>query len=297
VPSLLRRGSHGGNTRHDAVMTDSGDRSLRGTFDQDAELYDNLRPGYPKELFDDLAGMIPLTPQARVLEIGCGTGQATRSLARRECSILCVELGDSLAAVARERLAPFPNVQIVVSPFETWDPHGSSFDLVFAATSWHWLDPKSRFPKAASVLKPEGGLGILTTSHVLPDDGDPFFVEVQDAYRRVGEVDTPPPSPTQVRDAGEKIEASGLFHDVRVRRYLWNETYTSEEYVALLNTYSGHRAMPGHLRQELYEDIRRRIRRRPGGCVRKHYLFTLHVAKLAVATPGRLGYSGGRRLK
>jgi len=74
---------------------------LRVTFDQAAELYDRARPGYPPALFTDLAELAGVGPGCRVLEIGCGTGQATGPLAERGCQVVAVELGAALAAAAR----------------------------------------------------------------------------------------------------------------------------------------------------------------------------------------------------
>jgi SAM-dependent methyltransferase len=164
-----------------------GRENLRLTFDEAADLYDRIRPGYPERLFEDLVELGHLGPNARVLEIGCGTGQATVSLARRGYEIVCIELGEALSTFARRRLALYPKVRVVTSPFETWNADCPSFDLVFAATSWHWLDPDRRYVKAASLLKETGRLAIVTTHHVLPDDGDRFFVEIQDAYNAIGE--------------------------------------------------------------------------------------------------------------
>lgn len=252
---------------------------LKKTFNEDADLYDTIRPRYPEQLFDDLAELAGLGPGANVLEIGCGTGQATSALAQRGFPIVCVELGDALAAIARRNLAVFPEVNVVTAPFEHWEPGGSSFDLVLAATSWHWIDPHVGYAKAAEILKPWGALGIITSHHVLPGGGDRFFAEVQDAYSAIGEEDVPPPPPDAIADERADIEAGGLFTDVRVTRYLWTRWYTADEYVALLDTYSGHRAMEPRVRRRLYDDIHRRIATRPGGRVRKHYLFILHLAR------------------
>src|SRR5690348_11321955 len=82
------------------AMTPAPDgSSLRSIFDEAAELYDRARPGYPTALFDDLAGLADLGPGRRVLEIGCGTGQASVPLAARGCALVCVELGPGMAAV------------------------------------------------------------------------------------------------------------------------------------------------------------------------------------------------------
>jgi protein-L-isoaspartate O-methyltransferase len=108
---------------------------LRETFDAAAERYDRARPGYPAAMFDDLADLAGVGPGCRVLEIGCGTGQATVPLAQRGCQIVAVELGTSLAAVARRNLVRFPAVAVVVSAFEGWPLPAAPFDMVITATA------------------------------------------------------------------------------------------------------------------------------------------------------------------
>src|SRR5262249_28977835 len=152
-------------------------------------------------------------PGAAVLEIGCGTGQATGPLARRGCRLTCVELGGCLAAVARRNLAAFPNVEVIVSAFETWEPHGALFDVVFAATSWHWLDPNVRYAAVARVLKPGGTLAFVSGGHAFPEDFDPFFTRIQQCYEALNEGfgTWPPPKPDDVPDERAEVERSGLF--------------------------------------------------------------------------------------
>ena len=108
--------------RHDAWPKTPKRHVLRATFDDGAEGYDDARPVAPPEVFDDLVALAGLEPGARVLEIGCGTGQATLPLAERGFSILAVELGANLAELARRKLAAYPEVEIVTSSFEEWDP-------------------------------------------------------------------------------------------------------------------------------------------------------------------------------
>ena len=79
---------------------------LRSTFNRDAVLYDGVRPGYPEELFDNIVALSGIPDGGRILEFGCGTGIATVPFARRGYKILCVELGEQFAAVARKNLAP-----------------------------------------------------------------------------------------------------------------------------------------------------------------------------------------------
>ena len=143
-------------------MTSADRDQLKRTFDRDAELYDQARPGYREQIFDDLLAFACLGPEAIVLEVGCGTGQASQALAQRAYRLVCLELGNQLATVARSKLAPFPRVEVITSAFESWESGGQVFDMVFAASSWHWLNPEVRYEKGARLLKPSGALAILS---------------------------------------------------------------------------------------------------------------------------------------
>jgi SAM-dependent methyltransferase len=252
------------------------------TFDEIAELYDRGRREPPDHIFDDLFAQAGLDPSsARILEIGCGTGQATLPLARRGCRIVCVEMGANLARIARRNLTGFPQVRVDTSRFEDWEPGSLSFDIVFAATSWHWLDPRLRYAKAAQVLRPAGILAFTTGSHVFPPGFDPFFAEMQNCYKAIGEarMEGPPPAPEEVRDAREEIEQSGYFENVRVTRRTWVDEFTADEYVAMMSTASDHRLMQPAKRDQLFAEMRRLIHTRPGGRIRKHNLTILHLAQ------------------
>ena len=256
-------------------------KPLRVTFESAADRYDAARPEYPPELFDDMVSLTRLEPDARLLEIGCATGKATRPLLERGFRVVCVELGAQLAERARHDLAGLP-VTIDVAPFEEWSGEPGSFDLVFAATAWHWVDPAVRYVKAHRLLHAGGHLAFWSAVHAFPEGFDPFFTEIQDVYEEIGESyegEWPPEPPDRVRDDAEEIEASGLFEDVQVRRYVWARHYDADEYIALLDTFSGHIAMPPERRERLYGEIRRRLALRDDPRVLRHWFAILHVAR------------------
>jgi SAM-dependent methyltransferase len=256
---------------------------LRATFDTAAERYQQARPEYPAELYRDLARLAGLRPGSRLLEVGCATGKATLPLARQGYAITCLEIGAGLAARARHNLAGFPLVSVVAEPFETWrPPPGAAFDLVFAATAWHWVDPQVRYQRAWQVLRPGGQLAFWAAQHVFPDGGDPFFREIQDVYDEIGEglpagQDWTRPGELPGERAG--ILASGLFGEVEVRQYDWEISYDADSYLRLLDTFSGHLAMAQWQRDRLYGEIRRRLAARPDGRLRRHWGAALHVAR------------------
>lgn len=157
-------------------------------FDAAATRYERARPSYPDALFDALAEVTGIRPGDRLLEVGPATGKATAGLADRGFQITGVELGADLAAAADRRFARSQNVTIVHDNFETWSPPDvTRFALVYAATAWHWIDPAVRYRRAADALCAGGYLAVWRTAHVLPENGDPFFNDIQDIYDAIGE--------------------------------------------------------------------------------------------------------------
>jgi SAM-dependent methyltransferase len=251
----------------------------RAGFDRVAALYDRVRPGYPAAMFDDLA---ELAGPGRVLEIGCGTGQATIGLARKGYSVLAVELGPRLAAVAAERLAPFDAVRVEVGDFDRWRTDEPGFDIVFAATAFHWLDPATRDRRTAALLRPGGALATVGTFHIAGGTTE-FFVDVQACYRRY-DPDTPANLRPQPASAIPFDTHVGPCYDRPVfRRYEWSVGYRTADYLDLLRTYSPSLAMAPLAREGLLRDIGALIDGRYGGRITKRYLTELRVAPRSLA--------------
>ena len=260
----------------------SNDRELRLRFDEAAAHYQDARPGYPQQLYTDLITLTGLPPPAALLEVGCGPGKATTPLARMGFSITALELGPALAERARRRLAEFSHVSVVNAPFEEWQPpRNKLFDLVYAATAWKWIDPAIRYQRAAVHLRPAGHLAIWAAGHAFPRPFDPFFTEIQTVYEQIGEgpVRWPPPEPKPDLRTAAEMAACGHFESIRTRHYLWSCSYTADEYLALLDTFSGHIAMDPAKRDYLYQEIRRRLRQRPDGRLTRHWSATLTVGR------------------
>lgn len=255
---------------------------LRSTFNRDALLYDEARPGYPEELFDDIVGLSGIPDGGRILEFGCGTGIATVPFARRGYKILCVELGEQLAAVARRNLAPYADAEVHVSAFEDWPVEEGAFDLAFAATAFHWLEPELGYRKFAQALSPGGSLALFRHEHVHSDTSAGFFEDVQVFYQEAGlakDSDFRMPHPHEIDDDAAQIEGSGLFGPVRARRYVWDIEYDAASYIRLLNTYSGHINLDDPRRERLFAGISSLIAAQPNGRISKGYMSILHVAR------------------
>lgn len=255
---------------------------LRATFDDDADAYDRSRPVAPSDVFDVALRQTSLSRGSTVVEIGPGTGQATRLLAAHGLQVLALELGAQLADRARTNLASFPNVTVLTTSFEAWDAGYDSFDAVFACNSFHWVDPDVRFTKAAEVLRPDGHLVVLSTPWVIPPDADRFWREVQDDWEAIGaeRVDPLTKHPDLVLDLGPAVRESRAFEEPTITRRPFSVTFSAEGYATNLSTQSAVKELPADARRELIERVTQRVERR-GGSVTAHLVAMLAVARRA----------------
>ena len=255
----------------------------RETFNGVAELYDAMRPGYPPAVFADVIEIADLRADARLLEIGCGTGHATIEFAQRGFAIDCIELGENMAALARRRLAGFPRVSITLADFDRWATT-TRYHLIYAATAYHWLDPQTRVARLAALLEPNGWLAVWRNHHVNSGGLSRSF---HDAAQTIYEREAPTLAakfcglltPDQIpQPEMEEWRASGLLHDVQAHAYLWSRDYTADEYVRMLNTHSDHQLLPEHDRTRLFDQISLLVNEH-GGTVTREHATILHMAR------------------
>ena len=131
-------------------------------FDDVAEAYDEVRRGYPDALVDAALLRGGLAAGSPVVEVGCGTGKLTESLAGRGLAVEAVDPGARMIEVAHRRVGGSSLVRFHVGRFEEVDLPDGSFDAVFSATAFHWIDPAVGWRKAARLLRPGALLALLT---------------------------------------------------------------------------------------------------------------------------------------
>ncbi|MBM9509336.1 class I SAM-dependent methyltransferase [Streptomyces sp. KK5PA1] len=252
------------------------------------ELYDRVRPGYPDELFADLVSVTGTDERSAVLEVGCGTGQATRSLAALGCPVTAVEPGAGMAALARERTAAFRNVQVERSTFEEWDDRGRRFDALVAASSWHWVDPSLGWRRAHAVLRPGGWMALLGNV-VVRRPGEPeVYAETADLHERFSPGNPGwghPPLEDDVRATdegwGQVDGPGGLFGPTIVRWYPTVQWFDGQGFADLLRSTSLYRKLAPDIREPLLDAIAERIRTRMGDRASRRYLSVLRVGQRA----------------
>src|SRR5262249_23471931 len=160
--------------------------------------------------------------------------------------ILALELGTNLAAIARRKLSRFERVHIVVADFDAWTLPDVPFDLVVAATSFHWLDPATRIEKCAKALKPGGSLGIVGAHCGAGSGPDEFFRKAQLCYARWDpnySHDFVPATLETLPKTHPELEASKEFAEIELCRYSVERTYDAAQYCNLLHTFSDIRVL------------------------------------------------------
>ncbi len=265
---------------HNSAMDDARQR-LRQSFDKAATTYLAARPSYPEKLYQRLLSVCELTPDAKLLEVGCGPGLATLTLARLGYHIDCIEPGENLAEQARRNLTD-SHCRVWQEDFEDLSIDPAEYDLVFAATAWQWVDPQVRYAKAAAVLKSGGHLAFWDANHVFPQNGDTIFQTIQPVYDEIGE-GLPGshewPQPGQLPDRSAEFEDSGLFDTVHVEHFDWEVRYSIDQYIDLLLTFSGHILMEQWQLERLFNALRTLVAQRPEPFIRRHWGCVLHVAR------------------
>ena len=225
-----------------------------------AEAYEQFRPGYPDALFDTVAAYAG-EPIRTALEIGAGTGKATRLFVRHGVRVTATDPDAAMLAELRKAV-PSADVRSIQAAFEDLDAGPGetheTYGLVYAAAALHWTRPEGRWPRVAALLEPRGVFASFGGPVQL---ADPAVEEAVRAARMpfLEIDDVPSPDGTapeaQMQWPGTELQGSELFCNVRqvvVERRL---TVTATEYIGHLSTISAYLLLPEAVRAQVHEAI------------------------------------------
>jgi SAM-dependent methyltransferase len=257
--------------------------TLAATFDAVADGYD-ARPPYPEAIYTLLAEVCGCGPGSRVLEIGPATGLATFPLLDLGADVVAVEPGAALAQRLRARAAGRA-LEVVVGPFESADLPAAHFDVVAAATSFHWVDPAVGLAKVAGHLRPGGWLALWWNVFGDPNRPDPFERAIRrmllelapelhyDAFTGT----TPYALDTAARVA--EIDATAAFGPVEYHLIPWEGHHDAVGIRNLFATYSPWLALSKAKRNATLDALERIARDDFDDAVTRPYLTSLFLAQ------------------
>ena len=272
-----------------------------------ASEYARARPGYPSRLVEAASRRAGLRRGSRVLEIGCGTGQLTRSLVRRGYEVHALEPDPRMAAQARRAPATVvsghgAHLEIVEQTIEDADLPDSAYDAVFSASAFHWVDPAVGWVKVARVLRPGGRFTLL--SHLIVEDawssasmrgllavyqsrtGNSWPIRsaaqvIGGITQRRDDVSLAWPYADGMQQVSPGRGARQLFGDPRLDVAPWRTTFHPTELIELQRTRSIHIRLDPDDRAAVEEDLAALVERLGGRFRQSHLSVALSVARTA----------------
>jgi len=257
--------------------------TLAATFDRVVDGYD-ARPQYPDDIYTLLAERCGCGPGAQVVEIGPATGLVTMRLLDMGAAVTAVEPGPALAARLRERGAGRA-LTVIADSFERAELPEHAFDLVAAATSFHWVEPGTGLAKVAAALRPGGWLALWW--NVFGDESrpDPFERALRPVFERLSpEVRLHAfagmkPYALEVDERVGEIDATGAFEPVEHHVVEWEGHHDAAGIRALFATYSPFLALPDEQRTRVLDEVERVARDDFDDRVVRPYLTSLYLAR------------------
>ncbi|WP_433825863.1 class I SAM-dependent methyltransferase [Actinoplanes sp. CA-015351] len=221
-----------------------------------AQAYEKFRPGYPDELFSlvaDYASGPPPTALSTALEIGAGTGKATRLFAGHGVAVTATDPDEAMLAELRKHVT-VPTRQ---AAFEQLEP-GAPVDLVYAAAALHWTVAEGRWPRVAALLKPGGVFAAFGSPLDLSDEAVAEDMrQAQAPFLESAGFPSPDGTPpeAEMQWPGTELLASELFTDVQQHVIERRLTMTARDYVSHLSTVSAYLGLPVEQQEEVYRRI------------------------------------------
>ncbi|NEO26550.1 MAG: class I SAM-dependent methyltransferase [Kamptonema sp. SIO4C4] len=264
-------------------MVDSKDLTEKKTwYSAVAQAYHQARPRYPQDLIQQAITLAQLPQNAPILEIGCGPGTATPTLASFGLPIIALEPSLAACQLARQNCQAYPNVEIINTTFEEWQPHGRKFAALIATTSFHWLSPESRCQQAAQLLEPDGSLILLWNTPPQPSPEVAQTLQpLYDTYAPSLSPYIPPETHIHfLQQLGQTVLDSGLFENLQFEQVRGTVPYSIENYIILLSTLSPYIALDSATRKTLFKQMQATLEKNWGNTLSLSSLAAFHIAQI-----------------
>jgi len=249
-------------------------------FDASADYYDRYRPGYPEGLIYCILMETNLPPTAKILEIGAGSGKATRQFVEQGYQLHCIEPGANLAAAGMENFRETGKVEYSVCRFEEWEAPESQFDFAFSAQAFHWVPKPKGFELCAKALKANAYFGLYWNMYLTQDS--PVDKALLDFMRQknlmIIYLQTKEEAEKSIQQNIHEIKESGYFNPPELYKFYWSQRYSAEDYLGFIKTGNGYLSLAPKDQEWVDKEILNIIHQH-GGEVIRPYLCALYLAQ------------------
>jgi len=228
------------------------------TFDKICALYDRSRVDYPDEIIQDIINYSKIPSDAVILDVGCGTGQATSSFAKKGYFVHAIDASENMISYAKNKYKDFKNINFEASTFEDVSLPNNSVDLITSAMAWHWIKPEGRDEKAWMILKDQGTLALFW-SYQLKEESDFVKAVSEKVLIKYGGENRGPAGSRVKHIASDelfvKFSENPSFTSVVLKEYNKMFIFNKERYVDLVLSYGWVQGLPEEKRKQLVGDL------------------------------------------
>jgi SAM-dependent methyltransferase len=268
-------------------FSDKDDADRKTWYSPAANAYAQVRPRYPPSLIARVVELAQLSNQSRLLELGYGPAIVTTEFATLGNGsgrplVHAIEPNPDFVRLAQAVCEPYPNVSIQNCAFEDYDlPAAEPFDAVIAASSFHWINPDVRCSKAKAALRPNGHLILLWNKEMQPtydvfEQLSPVYAAQAPHMNRIYE--TPTEQIEVLNQFAQLAIDSGHFVDLVSESITIKVTYSIDQYLLLLGTYSPYLELKAESKERLFQGLRQ-ILQVNGETVELTYVSVFHLMK------------------
>lgn len=257
----------------------------RDLFGSDPRNYNEIRPPYPEQIYEFLLTTGALRANTSTLEIGAGNGLATRRLLDFGANPLTVVEPDKRFSPLLRSIVKLYKAEIhcIAASFEEAALPRRHYDLVAAATSFHWIQPSIGLAKVAEVLKPGGYVALWW--HVFGDIGrdDPYHEATSTILQPLSS--SPSGGPDTVPFALDTLarlrdfSSTGQFEQLEYTAYRWTLVLNTAQVGSLYATFSSISRLPEEQRKTILRQLMEVADRHFGGIVERNMVSPVYVAR------------------
>ena len=222
-----------------------------------SKLYDKARVSYPPALIQDILNFSGLKTE-KVLDIGCGTGQATILLGEKGFNVTGLDLDCDMVKVAKAKCSFLFNVDFKTGAFEEIEFADRYFNLVLSGMAWHWISSEKHYEKVHRILKNNGVIALFW-SYQQKEKSD-FVRDVSQIVDKYGGINRGPTGSKVLEiahDSIDELKKSNLFTSVEFHEYNEEIQFTKKQYLDLLISYGWVQKLSESKRKEFVDEIKK----------------------------------------